>query len=157
MNKLNVYAEPGKQEIVITREFDAPRERVFRAHTDPALVAKWWGPAHMHITIETLDAKPGGLWRYVHRSDDGAEYIHFGVFHEAAAPERLIYTYELAGMGGGPGIVTLSLEERDGKTAITETSLYPSVEVRDAVVQSGMEGGAAESYDRMEELLKTLA
>jgi uncharacterized protein YndB with AHSA1/START domain len=157
MNKLNVYAEPGKQEIVITREFNAPRDRVFRAHTDPALVAKWWGPASMHVAIESLDARPGGLWRYIHRSDDGAEYIHFGVFHEVSAPERLIYTYELAGMGGGPGIVTLTLEERDGKTAITETSLYPSVEVRDAVVQSGMEGGAAESYDRMEELLNTLA
>jgi uncharacterized protein YndB with AHSA1/START domain len=156
MNKLNVYAEPGKQEIVITREFDAPRDRVFRAHTDPALVAKWWGPAHMHVTVEALDPKPGGLWRYIHRSDDGMEMVHFGVFHEVTTPERLIYTYELAGMGGGPGIVTLTLEERDGKTAITETSLYPSVEIRDAVIQSGMEGGAAEGYDRMEELLKTL-
>ena len=111
----------------------------------------------MHVTIESLDPKPGGLWRYVHRSDDGAEYIHFGVFHEVSAPERLIYTYELAGMGSGPGIVTLSLEERGGKTAVTETTLYPSVEVRDAVIQSGMEGGAAESYDRLEELLRTLA
>ena len=156
MNKLNVHAEPGKQEIVITREFDAPRDRVYRAHTDPALVAKWWGPAHMHVTVEALDAKRGGQWRYVHRSDDGTEMVHFGVFHEATAPERLVYTYELAGMGGGPGIVTLTLEERGGKTAITETSLYPSVEVRDAVIQSGMEGGAAESYDRMEALLKTL-
>ena len=156
MNKLNVHAEPGKQEIVITREFDAPRERVFRAHTDAALVARWWGPAHMHVNVEALDARSGGLWRYVHRSDDGAEYVHFGVFHEATAPERLIYTYELAGMGGGPGIVTLTLEDRGGRTLVTETSLYPSVEIRDAVIQSGMEGGAAESYDRMEELLKTL-
>lgn len=156
MNKLNVYAEPGKQEIVITREFDAPRERVFRAHTDAALVAKWWGPASVQVSVEALDPKPGGLWRYIHRTDDGTEYVHFGVFHEVTAPERLIYTYELAGMGGGPGIVTLTLEDRGGKTAITETSLYPSVEIRDAVVQSGMEGGAAESYDRMEALLNTL-
>jgi uncharacterized protein YndB with AHSA1/START domain len=104
--------------------------------------------------VDALDPRPGGAWRFVNRTDDGTAYVHFGVYH-AVTPERIVQTYELEGMGS-VGLVTLTIEEHDGRTTITETTLFPSVEDRDGVIESGMEGGAAESMDRLDELLKTL-
>src|SRR4051794_26599347 len=98
MNKMNVTAEPGKQDIVLTRTFNAPRALVFKAYTDPKLISQWWGPRKYETIVDKMEVKKGGLWRYINRGSDGQEFAFNGVYHEIAAPERLIYTYEFEGM-----------------------------------------------------------
>ncbi|PYI54335.1 SRPBCC family protein [Paenibacillus flagellatus] len=154
MAKTSIVAEPNKQEIVISRTFEAPRELVFRMWTDQASIPEWWGPSVMTTVVDSLDVKKGGVWRYVQRDPAGNEYAHNGVFHEVAAPERLVHTYEFEGVPS-VGLVTVTFEELDGgrRTKLTETSLYPSVEVRDGVLQSGMTEGAMELMDRFADIL----
>jgi uncharacterized protein YndB with AHSA1/START domain len=145
-----------KQEIIISRIFDAPRELVFKMWTDPAYLPEWWGPSRLTTTVDSLDAKKGGIWRYVQRDDKGNVYAFNGVFHEVASPERLINTFEFEG-DPSIGLVTVTFEEEPGgKTKLTETSLFPSIEVRDGVLQSGMSEGAIELMDRFADLLAKL-
>jgi len=158
MSKTSIIAEQGKQEIVITRIFDAPRELVFRTYTNPATVPDWWGPSSMMTTVDRMEVEKGGVWRYVQReSGGGDEHAHNGVYHEVAAPERIVNTYEYEGFPGSVGLVTTTFEELPGnKTKFTEVTLYPSVEVREGVLQSGMSEGAKELLDRLEDLLAKL-
>ncbi|HEY4384930.1 MAG TPA: SRPBCC domain-containing protein, partial [Ktedonobacteraceae bacterium] len=93
-NKTIVTAEPGKQEMIITREFDAPRELVFQAFTDPELVPQWWGPRRLSTLVDKMDVRSGGLWRFINQDLDGNEYGFHGVYHEVCAPERIIDTFE---------------------------------------------------------------
>jgi len=153
MSKTTIIAEPNKQEIIITRTFEARRELVFRMWTEPAYIPEWWGPSYMTTIVDSLDARRGGSWRYIHRDPEGQEYVHNGVFHEVKAPERLIHTYEFEGVPS-VGLVTVTFEELEGgRTKLTETSLYPSVEIRDTVISTGMSDGAIELMDRFAELL----
>ncbi|MBK8135862.1 MAG: SRPBCC family protein [Chloroflexi bacterium] len=156
MANLNVIVEPGKHDILMTRDFDAPRDLVFRAYTDPDLVPRWWGPRYVTTIVDTMEAKPGGRWRYVQSSQDGAEYGFHGVYHDVQAPERIVYTFEFEGMPGHVLLETLTFEEVDGKTRLTDLAVFQTVEARDGMVAAGMEGGATESWDRFEDLLKTL-
>jgi uncharacterized protein YndB with AHSA1/START domain len=156
MAKSTVIAEPGKQEIIMTRNFNAPRDLVFKVMTDPTHIPKWWGKRDDTTIVKKMDARPGGQWHYVERTPDGSEYGFFGVYHAVVSPERLVYTYEFDGMPGHVGLVTATFEEEGGKTKITETSLFPSVDDRDAVIQAGMEEGANETFDRLAELLATM-
>ena len=155
MTKLNVIAEPGKHDIVITRDFNAPRELVFKALTDPALVPQWWGPRGVTTVVDKMEVKPGGVWRYVQRDPNG-EYGFRGVYHSVTAPEQLIFTFEFEGMPGHVMLETVTLEEHDGKTTLKDLSVFQSIADRDGMIASGMEGGASESWDRLEELLPTL-
>ncbi len=157
MGKLDIVAEPGTQGIVITRVFDAPRALVFKAHTDASLIKKWWGPSRYTTTVEQLDAKPGGIWRFIQRDAGGDEYGFHGVFHEVAAPELIVQTFEFEGMPGHVSLETARFEEGDGRTTMTGISVFQTVEDRDGMLQSGMEGGATESMERLTELLRTLA
>lgn len=158
MSKLNVIAEPGQHSIVITREFDAPRALLFRAMTEPDLLARWWGgPENSTTTIDQFEPRPGGVWRFVEKDADGNEYAFHGVYHDVQAPERTVYTFEFEGMPGHVLLETVTLEERDGKTLMTDLSVFQSVEDRDGMVASGMEEGAAASWDRLEALVKTLS
>jgi uncharacterized protein YndB with AHSA1/START domain len=156
MSKSNLIAEPGKHEIIMTREFDAPRERVFKACTDPALMARWWGQGDLTTIIDKMDLRMGGIWRFVQRDQDGNEFAFRGVFHQVAAPERLVYTFEWEGMPGHILLETMTFEERDGKTIIHDSSVFQSVADRDGMLQSGMESGANESWNRLDELLVTM-
>jgi uncharacterized protein YndB with AHSA1/START domain len=156
MATLNVTAEPNKHEIVMTREFNAPRDLVFRAFTDPALVVQWWGSDMATTTIDEMDVRMGGIWRYVERDAEGNEYAFRGVYHQIAAPERLVYTFEWEGMPGHILMETISLSEQDGKTLVTDSSVFQSVTDRDGMLQSGMEEGATASWNRLEALLTTL-
>lgn len=154
--KTSIVAEPGKQEIIISRTFQAPRELVFKMWTDAEYLPEWWGPSSTSTIVDRLEARKGGIWRYIHNDGHGGEHIFSGVFHEVASPERLIQTYEYEGMPA-VGLVTVTFEESSpGKTTLTETTLYPSVEVRDGVLQSGMSEGAMELMDRFEQLLARL-
>jgi len=148
-------AARGEREIVITREFDAPRALAFRALTDPELIPQWWGPARYTTTVDALDARPGGAWRFVQKGPDG-EYGFRGVFKEIVPPQRVVMTFEWEGLPGHISVNTLVLEERGGRTFMTSTSTFDTREDRDGMVQSGMESGARESYDRLDTLLATL-
>ena len=151
--RTKIIAEPGKQEIVMKRIYDAPRAHIFRAYTDRALIPQWWGPRRYSTVVDKLDARPGGLWRFLNRDTDGTEYAFHGVYHEVAAPERLIATFEFEGAPGHVSLETLKLEEIGGRTMLTNISVFQSVEDRDAMLQGGMEEGASETMDRLGELL----
>jgi uncharacterized protein YndB with AHSA1/START domain len=153
MSDLKIVADPGTHEIVVTRTFDAPRELVYKAFTDPDAVPQWWGQRASETIVDRLEARPGGSWRFVQRAEDGNEYGFHGVYHEATASERIVYTFEFEGMPGHVLLETITFEEQDGKTHMTDISVFQSVADRDGMLQSGMEGGAAESLDRLDEFL----
>ncbi len=155
-NRMQVVVEPGKQEIVVTREFDAPRELVFKAYTDPAAIPQWWGPRYLTTTVERMEVRPGGRWRFVQRDAQGNEFAFHGVYHAVEAPERIVDTFEFEGAPGHVSLETLTLEERDGKTLMKSLAVFQSVEDRDAMVGSGMEEGVVDTYERFAELLTKL-
>jgi uncharacterized protein YndB with AHSA1/START domain len=147
---------PSDREVVLTRVFDAPRELVYDALTKPELLKRWFGPRGWSLVVCEVDLRVGGAWRFVLRGPDGSEMGMRGVYRELARPERTVHT-ESFDVYPGESIVTGVLVERDGKTTLTGTVLYESKEIRDAVVRSGMEHGAAESYDKLAELLPSVA
>jgi uncharacterized protein YndB with AHSA1/START domain len=157
MTKTDFIAEPGKQAVVIMRIFDAPRELVFKAVTDPDLVPQWWGPKSRTTIVDKMAVRPGGVWRFVQRDQDGNEYAFHGVYHEVVPPERLVYTFEFEGMPGHVLLETVTFEEQDGKTRMTDTTVFQSVEDRDGMLKSGMKEGSAVSTDRFVELLANRA
>ena len=144
---------PSDREIAMTRVFDAPRELVWKAHTDPNLVPQWWG-RHIDTTIvDQMDLRPGGAWRFVTRGADGSEDAFRGEYREIVPQERLVQTFEWEGLPGHISVETLTLEDLGGKTRVTTVSRFDSVEDRDGMLQSGMEEGARETWDRLAELL----
>jgi uncharacterized protein YndB with AHSA1/START domain len=153
--KTKVITKPGEQTIHITRIFDAPREKVFKALVDPELIPQWWGPAKYKTKIVKHDPRTGGEWRYVQTSDEG-EFGFHGSFHEITAPSRAVQTFEFEGMPGHVALDALTLEEKDGQTVMTIVSNFQSVEDRDGMVASGMEDGLTEGHDRLEALLKKM-
>ena len=147
---------PGPQEIRVERIFEAPRERVWRAFTDPELVARWWGRGNK-LDIERLEVERGGHWRFVEHSADGAEGFE-GRFREVTPPERLVQTFEWDGMPGYVSVQTLTLEDLgDGRTKVDTVALFYTTEERDGMLGSGMEGGLNESYAALDRLLAELA
>jgi uncharacterized protein YndB with AHSA1/START domain len=156
MGDTEFIIEPGRQDIVITRVFDAPRDVVFKALTDPNLIPNWWGPAKYEVIVDRADIRPGGTWRYISRDTDGTEYAFKGVFHDVVAPERIVQTFEFEGAPGHVSLETLNLEDLDGKTKYVAVAVYQSVEDRDMVVQTGMEEGAREGMDRLDAVVQSL-
>jgi uncharacterized protein YndB with AHSA1/START domain len=154
-SKLKVTT-PSDREIVMTRVFDAPRDLVFEAHTSCEHMSNWWGPRKYEIASCELDFRPGGAWRIVHRASGEEDQGFHGEYREIVRPERIVWTFEWEGMPGHVSVDTLTLEEHDGKTTITATSVFDSVEDRDGMLQSGMEEGAAETYDRLDEYLEVI-
>ncbi|GAC1425105.1 MAG: SRPBCC family protein [Ktedonobacteraceae bacterium] len=154
-----LLAEPGKQEIVITREFDAPRELVFKACTDPKLIPQWWGPRYLSTEVDKMDVRPGGQWRFLNRDAEGNEFAFHGVYHEVLAPERIIDTFEFEGLPetGHVTLETMKLEVLPGgRTRLTIQSVFQSVADRDGMLQTDMEVGVNDTYDRLAELLKKM-
>ena len=147
---------PSEREIVMTREFDAPRDLVFEAHTSCEHMTRWWGPRKYEFASCEIDFRPGGKWRVVHRGPDGDEHAFRGEYREIVPPERIVWTFEYEGFPGQISVETLRLEERDRKTTLTATAVYDTVEARDAMLQSGMEEGARETMDRLDEYLAQL-
>jgi uncharacterized protein YndB with AHSA1/START domain len=156
MSKTAITAEPGIPQIIITREFDAPRDLVFRAHTDPDLLVQWLGPRDLAMTIDRYEARDGGTWRYVHTDADGSTYGFHGVFHGDPSPDAIVQTFEFEGAAGHVCLQTATLTERDGKTLMRTVTAFQSVDDRDAMVASGMEHGVHDSHERLTELLARL-
>ncbi len=150
---------PSDREIVMTRVFDAPRRLVFDAWTKPELLKRWlYGPDDWSLAVCDIDLRPGGALRWVWRGPDGTEMGLRGVYREIVPPERIIHT-ELfdEDWTGGETLVTLVLAEQEGKTTVTMTVLYSSRQARDGALKTGMEHGMAVGYDRLEQVLATMA
>jgi uncharacterized protein YndB with AHSA1/START domain len=156
MGKTEISAPPGVPQIVVTREFAAPRELLFRAFTEPELFVQWLGPRGLTTTIESFDLRHGGAWRYVSRDTDGSEYAFRGVFHGTPSPDHLVQTFEFEGWPGRVSLETARFEGQNGSTLLRQISVYQSVEDRDAMIESGMESGMNEGFDRLDELLARL-
>ncbi|HZJ22258.1 MAG TPA: SRPBCC family protein [Anaerolineales bacterium] len=158
-NKTTITAEPGKQELFITREFDAPRELVFRAYTDPAIYAQWLGPRGLTTTFDVFEPVSGGKYRFIQKDQDGNEFSFHGVTHEVFAPERIIGTFEFDGLPETGHVIleTTRFEALPGnRTRITSQSVFQSVADRDGMLQSGMEHGVVEGYERLDEILANI-
>ena len=143
-------------ELLLTREFDAPRELVFKAMTDPALLSRWWGPRRYRTVVDTMDARPGGKWRMRNIGADGGEHAFRGEFREFVPSERVVWTFEYEPLPGHISVETMTLTERDGRTLLTVRDQFASKEDLDGMVNSGMESGARESYERLDELIAEL-
>jgi uncharacterized protein YndB with AHSA1/START domain len=157
MSRTQIIAEPGVPQILITREFDASRELLFRAHTDPDLLVQWLGPRRLTMTIDRLDPHHGGAWRYIHWDADGHEYAFHGVFHGTPSPDGIVQTFEFEEMPGHVSLGTVTFEEHGGKTRLSQNAVFQSVEDRDRELESGMEEGVNDSMERLDELLARLA
>ncbi len=158
-NDTQITAEPGKQELFITREFEAPRELVFRAFVEPDLYVQWLGPSDLTMTLETFEPYSGGRWQYISKDQQGNEYGFHGVFHEVTAPERIIQTFEYEGMPetGHVSLETLTLAALPAnRTRVTVQSVFKSVADRDGMIQSGMEHGVNDGYNRLDDLLSQI-
>src|SRR5262245_31730431 len=148
---------PSDSEIRLTRLFDAPRRLVFEAMSKPEHIKRWWGRLGEGYSVPVceVDLRLGGAWRFVNHSPNG-EIVFYGVYREIAPPDRLVFTEIFEQFPDVESVVTAVFTEENGKTRLTATVRYPSVEVRDAVLKSGMEHGAAISYDRLEEVAMEL-
>ncbi len=148
---------PSDREIVLTRVFDAPRRLVFDALTTPELLKRWFGPRGHTLVVCEVDLEVGGSWRFVIRGPDGSDMGMRGVCRQIVPPERLVHTELFDDFASaGESVVTTVLSEKGGKTTLTATIVYPSKDVRDMVISSGMEHGAAETYDKLAEHLASL-
>lgn len=157
MGQTQIIAEPGVPQILITREFAASRDLLFRAHTAPELLVQWFGPRDLTVAIDRNELRDGGCWRFVHRDAAGNEYGFRGVFHGAPSPESTVRTFEFEGAPGHVCLETLTFEERGDTTLVRTNSVFQSVADRDAMIESGMEAGVNDSMERLDELIARLA
>ena len=151
-NPTHITAPAGTPFIEVVREFDAPRDLVFRASTDPDLVARWLGPRRLSMRVIEFDARSGGSYRYVHTDADGAEYPFRGVFH-TVSEALIIQTFEFEDIPGVVSLETRTLDDLGDRTRLHQNAVFPSVAARDQALESGMRHGITESMDRLGELL----
>lgn len=155
-NETKVVGESGKQEILITREFEAPRELVFKAYTDPELLKLWLGPKGYEMHVDKFNARSGGEYRYIHTGKEGEEYAFRGVFHEIAEPEVIVQTFEFEGAKGHVSLEKATFEALPGnRTRVTGLSVFQSVADRDMMLRSNMETGVREGYERLDDLIES--
>jgi len=149
---------PTDEQIVITREFDAPKYLVYKAYTTPELVKRWWSGERGEVTLAEIDLRVGGAWRYVMVTENGFEVAFHGEYHELVPDERIVSTeiYEMPGGDSPPTVNTATFEEADGRTTLTIVVQCPSKELRDTIIDSGMEGGLQEAFDRLEQVAVSL-
>jgi uncharacterized protein YndB with AHSA1/START domain len=149
---------PSDREILMTRTVDAPRELVFKAWTDPKHLAQWWGPKDFTNPVVEMDLRPGGTLRIVMRGPDGTDYPMKCVYHEIVAPERIVYTDSFDDGGAErSSLLTITFEDRGGKTALTLHSVFGSKEDRDAVIAMRMEEGWGQSFERLDAYLPAIS
>jgi len=152
-NKTTVTAEPGSQELFIMREFDAPRELIYKAHIDPKLYVQWLGPHGYEMILEEFEPVSGGKYRYIHKDKDGNIYGFHGTFHEMSI-DNMVQTFEFEGYPGHVSLDSMKLEELPGgRTKATIHSVFQSVSDRDGMIQNGMEKGMSEGYERLDDVL----
>jgi uncharacterized protein YndB with AHSA1/START domain len=154
-----VVTLPTDTQILITREFAAPKHLVYKAFTTPELIKRWWTARRGEATVVDVDLSVGGKWRYVMVTDDGMEVGFHGEYREVIPNERLVYTEVFEGVPGGddaPAVNTITFIEKDGRTTLTNLVEGGTQEVRDAIINSGMEAGMQDAMDLLEELAVSL-
>jgi uncharacterized protein YndB with AHSA1/START domain len=152
----NVTAVPGSHQLSYERVFQATPDLVYRAHTEADLVRRWWGGSY-EVVVDALEARPGGVWRYLSKSQDGTEFGFHGVFHDLVPGERIVQTFEFEGTPGHVLLETMVLTDQgDGTTRMTASSVFQSVEDRDGMIAAGMEGGMKDSLERLDKVLASL-
>jgi uncharacterized protein YndB with AHSA1/START domain len=154
--KTKFTVDKEKLESTMERVFDAPRETLWKAHIDPDLMAKWWGPGKYETVIHTYEPQVGGKWKISHKAE-GEEHVFYGEFKEVEEPEKITWTFTYAPFPDSVLTETITFTEvEDGKTKLFTVSHYPNIQALEGMLQSGMEEGANESWDRLEELAGTL-
>jgi uncharacterized protein YndB with AHSA1/START domain len=149
--------EPGRQDILMTRVFDAPRDLVFRAVTDPGIVARWWGPSSMSTRVDTMELRPGGLWRFVNVAASGEEFGFRGVYHDVTAPTGFVRTWTFEGAPEDVALEIVTLDElNDGQTRFTDQSVHRSVAARDDIVRAGGPEGGTDGMDALAAVIADL-
>ncbi|MCU1505332.1 MAG: hypothetical protein QOG18_1589 [Microbacteriaceae bacterium] len=155
-NPTIVTAQPGVPFVEMVREFDAPVASVIRAYTDPALLIQWLGPYRLEMEIKEYDVRPGGSWHYVHTDQEGNAYEFRGVFH-SVTDDTIVQTFEFAGAPGHVSLDSVTFADAgDGRTRVSSHSVFQSVEARDGMVESGMESGITQGYERLDTVLAGL-
>ncbi|TDE88883.1 ATPase [Occultella glacieicola] len=152
-----VLTLPSDTEILVTREFNAPRHLVYRVFTEPDLIRRWWAGQRGNVTVAEVDLRVGGAWRYALVAEGGFEVGFHGEYHEIVPDERIVCTEIFEGMPGGEGageatLITYTFAETDGRTTLEVLTACNSKETRDVIISSGMEVGMQEGYDLVEEL-----
>ncbi|MGI8921728.1 MAG: SRPBCC family protein [Solirubrobacteraceae bacterium] len=147
---------PTDEQILIEREFDAPKHLVYKAYTTPELVKRWWSAHRGEVTLAEIDLRVGGRWRYVMVAKGGYEVAFHGEYREIDPHERIVMTEVYEAMPDGEALVTISLTEEDGRTTLTLLTQLPSKEVRDMIVSTGMEAGMQDAMDRLEQVAISL-
>ena len=155
-NNTKLTAKPGELQVIIKRTFDAPRNLVFETFADPIHISQWWGPRSLENKIEKMEVRIGGIWRIIQRSPEWKTFGFHGVYHEVVSPERIVRTFEFEVVPGQVALEMVILENINGKTMMTNTAVFQSVEDRDGMISSGMESGMNESYERLDKLLENM-
>jgi uncharacterized protein YndB with AHSA1/START domain len=155
--KTEFIVDPKRPTVVMKRVFDAPRRLVFEAMTRPEYLKRWYGPHGFEVVLCEMDPRPGGAYRIVQRAPDGNEYGFHGVNREVEPPARIVYTWIFDPMPDKVAIVTTLFEEKDGKTTLTSTTEFQSLEDRDGYLSTGATEGAEMSMNRLEEVIASLA
>jgi len=153
MSGKTTLTTPTDRKIVTERVFDAPRDRVYAAFTDPELIPRWWGPRRMTTTVDEMNVKVGGRWRFVMSEPAGPDQAFKGVYREIVPNERIVQTFEWEGLPGHVIVETAEFEDLGERALVRTTSLFHTTAERDGMLASGMESGLTESHDRLEELL----
>jgi uncharacterized protein YndB with AHSA1/START domain len=155
-----VLTLPTETQILITREFNARKDLIYRAWTTPDLIKRWWHAKRGKVTVADVDLRVGGAWRWVMVTDDGFEVAFHGEYREIVPNERIVYTEVYEGVPGGddaPVVIIMTLHETQGRTTLTQLTQTPSQEVRDAIIESGMEPGMQDAMDLLEQLAAGLS
>ena len=155
MGTTKIDAPAGVPFIDMSREFDAPRELLYRAYSEPELVKQWLGPSKYEMVIDRWEPRDGGTWRYVHKDGDN-EYGFHGVFHGPQSVDGMLQTFEFEGAPGHVSLDSLVFEEREGRTLVRTHSVFQSVEARDAMVAAGMGEGVDDGFNRLDDLIGRL-
>jgi uncharacterized protein YndB with AHSA1/START domain len=156
MTQQATVTTPTDREIHVERIFDAPRDQVFAAYTDPKLIPEWWGTRDGTTIVDQMDVRAGGAWRFVTQDCDGNETAFRGTYREVSPPERIVQTFEWEGLPGHVCVETASFEDLGDRTKVVTTTLFHTREERDGMLESGMEIGMNETYARLDELLASL-
>ena len=156
MERPTTKAIPGSLEMEITHKFEAPLDLVYKIYTDPNLIPEWWGPRNLTTTIEKMELRPGGIWRYIQRDPQNNIFAFHGIYHSLVPNKQIISTFEWEGMPGHVILVTTSFEEQGNRTIVTQQNVFQSVQDRDGMIQQGMEEGTLEGDERFNELLTRL-
>jgi uncharacterized protein YndB with AHSA1/START domain len=153
MTEQTTVTTPAEREIRIERIFEVPRERLFEVLTDPELIPRWWGPRGTTTIVEEMDPTKGGRWRFLMRDSDGTETRFSGTYREVSPPERIVQTFEWDGMPGHISLETMELEDLGERTRAVNVSVFHHASERDGMLESGMEKGLNETYERLDEVL----